>query len=284
MTGCRTSRRWCRPRSRPSSSGGCSRPASRSSRRRSFVHPKWVPQLADAEELLTRLGDAGRAAAGAGAQRARPRPRARPRRRDIAIFGSATETFAQKNLNRSLDEQFAMFSPTVTRARGRGAGRPRLRVDVLRRPVGGRRAARPGGRRRRAAVRPRRHQLSLGDTIGVATRRPGDRADRRLRRGRVSPSTSSRCTSTTPTARPSPTRSPALQRRRHDVRRQRRRPRRLPVRQERHRQPRHRGPRLACSTASASTRRRPGALVATSAWLAGHLGRPSPSAVVRALA
>src|ERR1700750_460340 len=26
----------------------------------SFVHPAWVPQLADAEELMTRLGDTGR--------------------------------------------------------------------------------------------------------------------------------------------------------------------------------------------------------------------------------
>ena len=40
--------------------------------------------------------------------------------RHIAIFGSATETFAQRNLNRSLDEQFAMFEPTVTRAREAG--------------------------------------------------------------------------------------------------------------------------------------------------------------------
>ena len=40
--------------------------------------------------------------------------------RHIAIFGSATETFAQQNLNRSLDEQFAMFEPTVRRARDAG--------------------------------------------------------------------------------------------------------------------------------------------------------------------
>ena len=40
--------------------------------------------------------------------------------RHVAIFGSATETFAQKNLNRSLDEQFAMFEPTVRRARDAG--------------------------------------------------------------------------------------------------------------------------------------------------------------------
>ena len=76
--------------------------------------------------------------------------------RHIAIFGSATETFAQRNLNRSLDEQFAMFEPTVTPRPRRRPRRPRLRLDVLRRPVGGRRAGRPGRRRRQAALRPRR--------------------------------------------------------------------------------------------------------------------------------
>src|ERR671926_131109 len=40
--------------------------------------------------------------------------------REIAIFGSATETFARRNLNRSLDEQFSMFEPTVARARAEG--------------------------------------------------------------------------------------------------------------------------------------------------------------------
>jgi hydroxymethylglutaryl-CoA lyase len=40
--------------------------------------------------------------------------------RDIAIFGSATETFAQRNLNRSVDESIDMFTPVVTRARQHG--------------------------------------------------------------------------------------------------------------------------------------------------------------------
>jgi hydroxymethylglutaryl-CoA lyase len=86
----------------------------------SFVHPKWVPQLADAEDLLRSLGEAGRV-----------HPVLVPNERGldralelgmqhIAIFGSATETFARKNLNRGLDEQFAMFEPTVTRARENG--------------------------------------------------------------------------------------------------------------------------------------------------------------------
>jgi hydroxymethylglutaryl-CoA lyase len=81
----------------------------------SFVHPRWVPQLADAEDLMRMLGDSL-------GDRARELPVLVPNERGldralelgcryVAIFGSATETFAQKNLNRSLDEQFAMFEP-----------------------------------------------------------------------------------------------------------------------------------------------------------------------------
>src|ERR1700712_1239634 len=86
----------------------------------SFVHPKWVPQLADAGDLMERLGEGGR-----DLPVLVPNERGLDRAlelgcRHIAIFGSATETFAQKNLNRSLDEQFAMFEPTVKRARDAG--------------------------------------------------------------------------------------------------------------------------------------------------------------------
>ena len=86
----------------------------------SFVHPKWVPQLADAAELMASLGEAGR-----DCPVLVPNERGLDRAlelgaRHIAIFGSATETFAQRNLNRSLDEQFTMFEPTVRRARDAG--------------------------------------------------------------------------------------------------------------------------------------------------------------------
>ena len=57
--------------------------------------------------------------------------------RHIAVFGSATETFAQRNLNRSWDEQFAIFEPVVARALRRGRRRACLRLHVLRRPLGG---------------------------------------------------------------------------------------------------------------------------------------------------
>ena len=86
----------------------------------SFVHPTWVPQLADAGDLMELLGEAGR-----DCPVLVPNERGLDRAlelgvRHIAIFGSATETFAQKNLNRSLDEQFAMFEPTVARPLGPG--------------------------------------------------------------------------------------------------------------------------------------------------------------------
>jgi hydroxymethylglutaryl-CoA lyase len=40
--------------------------------------------------------------------------------RDIAVFASATETFARRNLNRSLDDSLAMFGPVVQAARESG--------------------------------------------------------------------------------------------------------------------------------------------------------------------
>ncbi len=84
----------------------------------SFVHPKWVPQLADAAELVQRMPRR----AGVRYPVLVPNDRGLDRAlelgvRDIAIFGSATETFAQRNLNRSLDGQFEMFAPVVARAR-----------------------------------------------------------------------------------------------------------------------------------------------------------------------
>ncbi len=135
----------------------------------SFVHPTWVPQLADAGELMERLGAAGRALPVLV-----PNERGLDRALElgcehIAIFGSATETFALRNLNRSLDEQFAMFEPTVTRARDAGLdvrayvsmcfGDPwegNVPIDQV---VGvGKRLFDLGA-----------SQLSLGDTIGVGT-------------------------------------------------------------------------------------------------------------------
>lgn len=86
----------------------------------SFVHPRWVPQLADAAEVMGALGEAGRRLPVLV-----PNERGLDRALElglqhVAIFGSATETFARKNLNRGLDDQMAMFEPVVARARAAG--------------------------------------------------------------------------------------------------------------------------------------------------------------------
>ncbi|SFD01565.1 hydroxymethylglutaryl-CoA lyase [Nocardioides terrae] len=139
----------------------------------SFVHPRWVPQLADAAdlmtELMTDLGELGRALPVLV-----PNERGLERAlelglRHVAIFGSATETFARKNLNRSLDAQFAMFEPVVSRARDAGLdvrayvsmcfGDPWEGAVPIEQVVSvGKRLLDLGA-----------SQLSLGDTIGVGT-------------------------------------------------------------------------------------------------------------------
>jgi hydroxymethylglutaryl-CoA lyase len=136
----------------------------------SFVHPKWVPQLADAEQLLDILPRSPRLRYPVLVPNERGLDRALANGvTEIAIFGSASETFARRNLNRTVDESLAMFAPVVERARAEGlwvrayvsmvCGDP-WEGDVPMEQV--------------VSVASRMmdmgcSQLSLGDTIGVGT-------------------------------------------------------------------------------------------------------------------
>lgn len=136
----------------------------------SFVHPKWVPQLADAAELLSGLD----ARPGVVYPVLVPNERGLDRALEagvthIAIFASATETFASRNLNRTLDSQFEMFAPTVARALDAGLDVRGYVSMCFGDPWEGAVA-----RSQVVAVGERLlemgcSQLSLGDTIGVAT-------------------------------------------------------------------------------------------------------------------
>jgi hydroxymethylglutaryl-CoA lyase len=136
----------------------------------SFVRPDRVPQLADAEELLPRLPK------GSGATFPVLVPNERGLARalaagvtDVAIFGSATETFAQRNLNRSIDESLRMFEPVASQARSAGVsvrgyvsmcfGDPWEGDVAIDQVVGVARRMYDLGC----------SSLSIGDTIGVAT-------------------------------------------------------------------------------------------------------------------
>ncbi|MGQ0778470.1 MAG: hydroxymethylglutaryl-CoA lyase [Pseudonocardiales bacterium] len=136
----------------------------------SFVHPRWVPQLADAAELLGLLArrDGVRYPVLVPNERGLDRALAAGVA-EIAIFASATESFAQRNLNRGLDEQFVMFSPVVARARADGlAVRGYLSMcfgDPWEGAVPVHQVVAVGRRLLDLGC----SELSLGDTIGVAT-------------------------------------------------------------------------------------------------------------------
>jgi hydroxymethylglutaryl-CoA lyase len=135
----------------------------------SFVHPAWVPQLADAEQLMGML-DGVEARLPVLVPNTRGLERALALGvREIAVFGSATESFAKANLNRSMDEALAIFEPVVARARQAGASvRGYVSMcfgDPWEGPVP---VAQVVGVARRL-IGLGCTELSLGDTIGVAT-------------------------------------------------------------------------------------------------------------------
>ncbi|MFJ5674995.1 hydroxymethylglutaryl-CoA lyase [Streptomyces sp. NPDC093097] len=136
----------------------------------SFVHPKWVPQLADAERLFPMLDglDPHRLPVLVPNERGLDRALALGARR-IAVFGSATESFAKANLNRTVDEALAMFEPVVRRARDAKVHvRGYLSMcfgDPWEGPVPIAQVVRVC----RALLDLGCDELSLGDTIGVAT-------------------------------------------------------------------------------------------------------------------
>jgi hydroxymethylglutaryl-CoA lyase len=136
----------------------------------SFVHPKWVPQLADAEELFPLVRDLPGVDLpvlvpnGRGLDRALALDANR-----VAVFASATESFAKANLNRTVDESLAVFAPVVARAKDEGAHVRGYLSMCFGDPWEGEVPIAQVVRVCRALVDMGCDELSLGDTIGVAT-------------------------------------------------------------------------------------------------------------------
>jgi hydroxymethylglutaryl-CoA lyase len=139
----------------------------------SFVSPKAVPQLADADDLMRRL----QARAGVRYPVLVPNQKGLERAiscgvKEIAIFASASESYSRKNLNRSRDEAIAGYESVIKHAKD-----ARLRVRGYLSMV----VADPwDGPTDPAIVTAAAKQLldfgcdelSLGDTIGFGT--PGE--------------------------------------------------------------------------------------------------------------
>ena len=88
----------------------------------SFVNPKAVPQLADADDVMRRL----KRRSGVRYPVLIPNEKGLERAlsvgaTDVAVFASASESYSRKNLNRSRDEAFAGYTALVRRAKDAGA-------------------------------------------------------------------------------------------------------------------------------------------------------------------
>ncbi len=151
----------------------------------SFVSPKWIPQLADADDVAREMmarggrGDPLRFTAlcpnMTGLERAKAAGLT-----EVAVFLSASETHNRKNINKTIAQTFAEFEETVPAALAAGM-RVRAYVStVWGCPYEG--TVDPAAAQR-IAVRLHQmgcYQISLGDTIGCGTPRQTAEIVRRM--------------------------------------------------------------------------------------------------------
>ncbi|WP_073952868.1 hydroxymethylglutaryl-CoA lyase [Streptomyces kebangsaanensis] len=136
----------------------------------SFVHPKWVPQLADAEALFPQVKDLKGVHLPVLVPNMRGLERALALGADrIAVFASATESFAKANLNRTVEESLAVFEPVVARAKDEGAHVRGYVSMCFGDPWEGAVPLHQVAHVCGALLDMGCDELSLGDTIGVAT-------------------------------------------------------------------------------------------------------------------
>ena len=138
----------------------------------SFVSPRWVPQLADAAEVM-----AGSARLpGVSYPVLVPNEQGYARARaagatEVAVFTAASEAFVQRNINTTIDASIERFAPVMARAASDGVRVRGYVSTVLGCPYQG---AVPLADVVRVARRLHAlgcDEISLGDTIGVGTPR-----------------------------------------------------------------------------------------------------------------
>lgn len=94
----------------------------------SFVSPKWVPQMADGADVLKALKKPEHATLSALVPNLKGLESAlQTAAEEIVIFTAASEAFAQKNINCSIDESISRFDPVVKLARENGL---RIRASI----------------------------------------------------------------------------------------------------------------------------------------------------------
>ncbi|MEH6625018.1 MAG: hydroxymethylglutaryl-CoA lyase [Motiliproteus sp.] len=136
----------------------------------SFVSPKWVPQMADSKEVMTTLKRRPNvvyaaltpnfkgleAAIEAGAD-------------EVAVFGAASESFTQKNINCSINESLIRFEPILETAIKHGLRVRGYVSTTLGCPYEGEISPQKVAEVATRLYDMGCYEISLGDTIGVGT-------------------------------------------------------------------------------------------------------------------
>jgi hydroxymethylglutaryl-CoA lyase len=136
----------------------------------SFVHPKWVPQLADAQELIPLLEKTPNVRYSALVPNMKGMERAiESGIRRIAVFTAASETFNRKNINMGVQESIDVFKPVVERALKEGMSVRGYISTCFVCPYEGPIAKEKVADVARALFDLGVDEVSIGDTIGAAT-------------------------------------------------------------------------------------------------------------------
>ncbi|MGE5177114.1 MAG: hydroxymethylglutaryl-CoA lyase [Hyphomicrobiales bacterium] len=134
-----------------------------------FVSPKWVPQLADAADVFARIRRKEGVVYAALVPNEQGLDRAlEARAGKVAVFTAASETFNRKNVNASIEESIARFTPVVPRARAAGIPVRGYVSTAFWCPYEGRIEPAAVARVVRRLLDLGVDEISIGDTIGKA--------------------------------------------------------------------------------------------------------------------
>ena len=136
----------------------------------SFVSPKWVPQMADAAEVMAGITRRPGITYAVLTPNLQGLERALEAKADeVAVFASASESFSQKNINCSITESLDRFRPVLVRAKAEAVPVRGYVSCVTDCPYEGPIAPEAVAKVAQALHQMGCHQISLGDTIGHGT-------------------------------------------------------------------------------------------------------------------
>ena len=136
----------------------------------SFVSPKWVPQMASADDVCDQLTKIAQVRYSALTPNLRGFEAAITHGLDeVAIFTAASETFCQRNINCSISESLRRFEPVFAAAREQNIPVRAYVSCVLGCPYEGEIPTSQVAAVSHALIQMGAYEVSLGDTIGVGT-------------------------------------------------------------------------------------------------------------------